>query len=386
MLPTVQTIFTQGFSAYASKHKLPSYIHHAAWSIINCRTASLGGHIQACPQGHFVKNHYNSCRHRVCPTCAYIQVQKWLEKQNERLLPCDHYHVIFTIAHELNTLWRYNTPLLTKILFQSARDTIIELLKVPKYLGAKPGIIAALHTWTKKLQLHPHIHCLVTGGGIQQGKWIPLQYNYLFPFATASELFKGKMLGELKRAYDQKRLTLPPQTSNQDFHTLLNQLWQKKWNVKVCEKYTHGKGVITYLARYLKGGPIANSRIVKIGRDFVTFHVGRKQQRLLTLPIQEFISRFIQHIPQPSTTYICSYGLYTSSNQNELAISRAALSSNITNQHTIPTNWQDILANHFSQQTGCEHRPWQCPLCGQRLVVQSLIPKFRHKIHIDGTT
>ena len=154
-LVTLQTIFQDAFPAYEQRHALPAHVRRAAHAIMQCRTAALGGHVQACPDGHFTRIWYNSCRHRSCPQCAYLQTERWLALQQARLLACDHYHVIFTLPHDLNPLWLANVPVMSTLLFQAARDTLCALLADPKYLGAQPGIIAALHTWSQTLLLHP---------------------------------------------------------------------------------------------------------------------------------------------------------------------------------------------------------------------------------------
>lgn len=378
MEATLQTIFLLGFTAYAASHCLPAYIRKAAWCIINCRTAVMGGHVQACPEGHFERDHYNSCRHRVCPRCAFIQVQRWLAKQKARILACDHYHVIFTIPHELNSLWPYNQKLLADILFTAAQQTIFELLTDPKYLGAKVGIIASLHTWTKTLMLHPHIHCLVTGGGLNDGKWKSLRYDYLFPIAVARILFRGKVLSAIGQALQKGRLVLPPHLSACQVTSLLKKLWKKKFNVHVQDKYSHGKGVLVYLAKYLRGGPISNGRIVGVQDGKVSFHVGREKKRLLTLPVAEFIHRFLQHIPLPSLMVVRSFGLYASSKAKELKLCHKLLGTTPVEQEQ-PIHWQDILQSTFSTQSSQLHdTPWQCPLCGKRLVVKAYFSSIRH--------
>src|ERR1043166_3452394 len=165
-LVTLQTIFQEAFPAYEQAHPLPAHVRKAARAIMQCRTAALGGHIQACPDGHMSRIWYNSCRHRSCPQCAYLQTERWLLLQRARLLACDHYHVIFTLPHDLNALWLANVPVMSALLLQAARATLVDLLADPQYLGAQPGILAVLHTWSQTLVLHPHIHCLVTGGGL----------------------------------------------------------------------------------------------------------------------------------------------------------------------------------------------------------------------------
>lgn len=137
----------------------------AAWALLVCRTAVLGGHIQACLEGHVERVWYHSCRHRLCPPCAWLQVERWLVRQKARWLACDHDHVIFTMPHELNDLWLVNVAAMTPLLVPTVHETLDELLGDEKYLGACPGIIAALHTWSQTLVFHPHLHCLVTGGG-----------------------------------------------------------------------------------------------------------------------------------------------------------------------------------------------------------------------------
>ena len=144
---TLQTLFQDAHPAFEQAHPLPAHVRKAARAIMHCRTAALGGHIPACPDGHMSRTWYNSCRHRSCPQCAFIQVERWLATQRARLLACDHSHVIFTIPHDLNPLWREHVPLMTALLLQTVRDTLTTLLADPHYLGAQPGIIAALHPW-----------------------------------------------------------------------------------------------------------------------------------------------------------------------------------------------------------------------------------------------
>ena len=163
-LVTLQTIFQDAFPAYEQTYPLPAHVRRAARAIMPCRTAALGGHLQACPDGHVARIWSNSCRHRSCPPCASLQTERWLAMQRARLLACDHYHVLFTLPHDLNPLWLANVAGMTTLLFQAVRDTLVTLLAAPKYLGAPPGMLAALHTWSQTLVLHPHVHCLVQPG------------------------------------------------------------------------------------------------------------------------------------------------------------------------------------------------------------------------------
>jgi hypothetical protein len=262
-LVTLQTIFQDAFPAYEQSHALPAHVRRAAHALMQCRTAALGGHIQACPDGHVARVWYNSCRHRSCPQCAYLQTERWLALHRARLLACDHYHVIFTLPHDLNPLWLANVSVLTTLLFQVVRDTLSTLLADPKYLGAQPGILAALHTWSQTLVLHPHVHCLVTGGGLTaDGSWKAVRNGFLLPARVVMAVFRGKMLDALRRAFARDALVLPEAIRPQLFLNLLNRLGhptKTRWNVHLRERYAHGAGVVTSLARYLRGGPIKNA-------------------------------------------------------------------------------------------------------------------------------
>src|SRR5215831_3381496 len=273
-LVTLQTIFQDAFPAYEQRHALPAHVRRAAHALMQCRTAALGGHIQACPDGHVSRIWYNSCRHRSCPQCAYLQTERWLTLQRARLLACDHYHVIFTLPHDLNPLWLANVPVMTTLLFQAVRDTLGSLLADPKYLGAQPGIIAALHTWSQTLVLHPHVHCLVTGGGLTPaGQWVAVRHGFLLPVRVVMAVFRGKMLAAIRQAFARGTLILPEPMRPQQFLNLLNRLGhpiKTPWNVWIMERYRHGAGVVTYLARYLRGGPIKNARLVAFDGERVT--------------------------------------------------------------------------------------------------------------------
>jgi len=209
-LVTLQTIFQDAFPAYEQTHPLPAHVRKAARAIIQCRTAALGGHIQACPDGHMSRIWYNSCHHRSCPQGAYLQTERWLALQRARLLACDHYHVILTLPHERNPLWLANVPVMTSLLFQTVRDTLCTLLAAPKYLGAHPGIIAALHTRSQTLLLPPHLHGLVTGGGLTPaGQWVAVRNGFLLPARVVMAVFRGKMVDAIRRTLARGELVLP---------------------------------------------------------------------------------------------------------------------------------------------------------------------------------
>jgi hypothetical protein len=239
-LVTLQTILPDAFPAYEQPQPLPAHVRKAAHALMQCRTAALGGHIQACPDGHVTGVWYNSCRHRSCPQCAYRQTERWLRLQQARLLACDHYHVIFTLPHDLNPLWLANVPGMTTLLFQAVRDTLGTLLADPKYLGAQPGIIAALHTWSQTLVLHPHMHCLVTGGGLTaEGAWKAVRKGFLLPVRVVMAVLRGKLLAAIRQALAREELRLPEGIRPQQMLNLLMRLGhprKTKWNVHIRER------------------------------------------------------------------------------------------------------------------------------------------------------
>lgn len=165
--------------------------------------------MQTCPDGHVERGWDNSCRHRFCPQCAQLQIAQWLEKQQARLLRCDHYHVICTLPSELNVLGLANGRAMANLLFHAVWATLSKLLADPNYLGATPGMIAALHPWGQTLVLHPHLHCLVTGGGLAGDTWQAIHNGYLLPARVVMPVFRGKLLAAVGKALDAEQLTLP---------------------------------------------------------------------------------------------------------------------------------------------------------------------------------
>jgi Putative transposase/Transposase zinc-binding domain len=375
---TVQQILQQGYAAFERSHQLPGYVRKAVWALLACRTAVLGGPVQRCPDGHFERVWYNSCRHRLCPQCAWLQVERWLDQQKARLLACDHYHVIFTLPDELRGLWLGNVRVMTNLLFATVHETLDELLGDARYLGACPGIMAALHTWSQTLVLHPHLHCLVTGGGLTDaGQWRPVRNGFLLPVRVVMAVFRGKLLAALRQGLAQGQLRLPEGRSHQQMANLLNKLGRTKWNVHIRERYPHGTGVLTYLARYLWGGPLANPRLIACEQGTVTFRYrlngeasNRQPRGRMTLPIEQFIQRYLWHVPEPGTRVIRSYGLYALTKREALAVCRAHLGQD-------PVVQPSVLDGQTACQARGDDHPERCPVCGRRLVCLGVILPLR---------
>lgn len=329
MRPTLQAIFESHFAHYAAQRKLPLRAHRAARAIELCRTPALGGHIQRCPEGHVARVHYNACRHRSCPRCSALPRARWAEAQAARLLECDHYHVVFTLPHELIALWAYNRAWCNDTLFQCARDTLIELCAEARFLGATPGLVMALHTWGRTLNPHPHVHCLVSGGGLTRaGDWKALHNGYLLPVRVVKSLYRGKMLAAIGHALEDDRLRLPAPTTKANWARAVRALYRKNWNVHVAERYAHGLGVLRYLARYVKGGPINEQRLQSANAQQVVFHYTDHHdggQKRMALATGEFISRVLWHAPEPGQHTMRHYGLYANSAHARLDRARQLL-------------------------------------------------------------
>jgi len=381
-MPSLQQIIRIGYNKIADTKPFPRFVRRAVEWIVMCRTAALGGHVQACPEGHFERIQYNSCKHRFCPTCAYTSIERWLERQKARILACEHYHVIFTLPGELDRLWRANVREMTELLFQAARDTIFELLADAKYLGVEPGMIIARHTWGQTLVLHPHVHCLVTGGGLTaDGHWRAVRNGYLLPGRVVRDLFRGKFLAAARKSLERGKLRVPEGQRPQQILNLFNKLGRKKWNVSIRERYADGSGVLKYLGRYLRGAPISERRIVAWDEKKVRFRYkdnragkesGRTEMREMELPIEQFVERLLEHVPGPGHKLVRSYGLYAASRLADLQRCRALLGQPRF-EAPEPADWQTCVERAGGNEAGL------CPVCGAKLVVREVLTPLRDR-------
>jgi len=335
--------------------------------------------VQRCPNGHVQRVWYNSCRHRACPQCNGLAREQWLERTRSRLIDCAHWHVVFTIPHELNVLWMLNTPAMMSMLFEAARDTLLELLGDPRHLGAQPGIMLALHTWGRSLNLHPHLHALVSDGGLRDGEWIQPRRGHFLPARVLMQLFRGKLLAALGNSLRCGALRRPDDLSPERLASLLNRLGRKvKWNVRVCARYEHGRGVSVYLARYVKGGPYHNTQIVRASQAQVCFRYTpygeagtAKRSATLTLPPARFLARVLVHAPEPRRHTVRCYGLYAHACAEQLDRARA-LHQQEPVEPLQPIDWQDYLAR-FPRALATT----RCPHCHAPLVRGALIAASR---------
>lgn len=255
----VQDIFARHIDDYLQNHSLSSVQSKAVRGIINCRTSALGAHIDRCDKCGFEKISYNSCRNRHCPKCQTFAKEVWIDKQKQNLIKAQYFHVVFTVPSELNPVFLKNQKLMYTLLFKTVSETVFELCDDKKYLGAKPGITAALHTWGQNLSYHPHIHLIVTGGGLSAGgKWISSRKKFFLPVKVLSKKFRGKFLHFLTKET----------TVSED---LVSELYTKDWVVYCKPPFGSAGKVIEYLGRYTHRVAISNNRIIKFSDGKVTF-------------------------------------------------------------------------------------------------------------------
>lgn len=272
-----------------------------------CRTADLGGHVDACTDCGNTRISYNSCRNRHCPKCQGKNRENWISKREAELLPVPYFHVVFTLPDVLNQLAMYQPKAVYDSLFESAWQTVRCFAKDPTHLGAKAGMIAILHTWGQTLTSHPHLHCIVPGGGLtKKGKWktAKTQGKYLFPVKAMSKVFRAKYVKALKsRIIPEKEL--------------INQLFQKDWVVYAKRPFGHPKAVLEYLGRYTHKVAISNHRILNIGPKQITFSYKDYRQGAQKLEMSldnlEFIRRFSMHILPKGLVRIRHFGILGSS-------------------------------------------------------------------------
>lgn len=308
-------------TAFVQRHRRWLSVLHlkVLRAIAACRTAALGGHIEQCDSCGQQTIAYNSCLNRHCPKCQGAARQRWLAKRSAELLPVPYYHVVFTLPHLLAPVALQNKVLLYGLLFRTAAETLLHIAADPRHLGAEIGFLAVLHTWGQTLLHHPHLHCVVPGGGLSPDhrRWMARGHKFFVPAKVLSPVFRGKFLSALERAFKANHLTLAgqlaPFQSAPAFAALLRTAAQRQWVVYVKRPFAGPAQVLTYLSRYTHRVAIANSRLVSITDGRVSFrwrdYAHGHQNRVMTLEADEFLRRFLVHVLPPSFVRIRYFGL-----------------------------------------------------------------------------
>jgi hypothetical protein len=294
-------------NALEARYSLNRQQRRVLTAIGQCRTAALGGHKEVCEHGDFEQISYNSCRDRHCPKCQALAQERWLAKETQRLLDLPHFHLVFTLPVELRFLAKQYPAKFYGAFFRAVTQTLLKLFRTR--LKATPGLMLVLHTWTRELGFHPHLHVLATAGGLAlDGSGIvPSGKKYLFPVAMMGKVFRAKMLHELGAL--QKKGAFPG-LPEEIYAVRMAAVSAKPWVVYAKKPFRHSSHVVAYLARYTHRVGIANSRIQEANEDRVTF--ATKQGRTLTLPPVEFLHRLIQHVLPKGFRKIRHAGLYGS--------------------------------------------------------------------------
>ncbi len=290
-------------------------------AIERCRSAALGGHLLRCEGCAEIQIAYNSCRNRHCPKCQGTAARRWLENRQADLLPVDYYHVVFTLPAPISDIAYQNKAIIYNLLFKAAAETLLTIAADPKRLGARLGITAVLHTWGSALTHHPHIHCIVPGGGLSLDgeRWVACKPGFFLPVRVLSRLFRRLMLEKLKAAHEAGRLQFFGQhqqlAATRNFARYLSPLRQIDWVVYAKRPFAGPEAVLAYLSRYTHRVAISNSRLIACDQRGVTFKwkdyraKQRHRYKTMTLATDEFMRRFLIHVLPPGFHRIRHYGL-----------------------------------------------------------------------------
>jgi hypothetical protein len=345
--------------------------HAALRAIERCRTAVLGGHLDVCAACGHDQPSYNSCRNRHCPKCQSLAQARWIDKRLERLLPVRYFHVVFTLPSELRSVAARYREAVFDLLFAAASQTLLALARDPARLGAQLGVTMVLHTWTRDLRFHPHVHALVTGGGLTDDaqRWVGSRRDFLFPVRVMGALFRGKMLAALERAHacgdiDLGRVDLRP-------------LRKTSWIVYAKRPFGGPEQVIRYLGRYTHRVGLSNRRLVSMNETDVTFRT--KDGKSVSLPGETFLARFLQHVLPPGFVKIRHYGLHAASHattrleiaRQRLAPAPVALAGDRGEQPSPSEDWRPLML----QLSGIDVRV--CPACNQPTLERCALPDPR---------
>jgi Putative transposase/Transposase zinc-binding domain len=340
-------------------------------AIERCRTAALGGHRDRCIRCGYEAISYCSCRNRHCPKCQTNAREKWLRARERELLPVGYYHLVFSVPHTLVPLMWQNKRVLFALLFEASATTLLEVAADPKHLGAGIGFLSILHTWGQTLQRHPHIHCVVPGGGLSSDRtrWISSRAHFFLPVRVLSRVFRGKFVAGLREAFQANKLvfygTCLPLAQKKAFAAFLRTLFRQEWVVYAKPPFGGPEHVLQYLARYTHRVAISNHRLLSVDDDQVCFrwkdYAHHSKHRAMALTHEEFLRRFLQHVLPRAFPRIRYFGwLANRKRSSSLPVCRELLKS------------QPFL---HSETVEGEATVWRCPCChGSMQIVERLSP------------
>jgi hypothetical protein len=334
-----------------------------------CRTAALGGHRDQCLRCGYQAISYNSCRNRHCPKCQTNAREKWLRARERELLPVGYFHLVFSVPHDLVPLIWQNQRVLFALLFEASAAALLEVASDPKHLGAEIGFLSILHTWGQTLQRHPHIHCVVPGGGLSPDhtRWVASRSHFFLPVKVLSRVFRGKFVAGLRRVFRQKKLSFHgpclPLSNEKAFAAFLRTLFREDWVVYAKPPFGGPEHVLQYLARYTHRVAISNHRIVDVNDTHVTFrwkdYAHHSKHRTMSLTHEEFLRRFLQHVLPRGFPRIRYFGFLASRRRAECLPRCRALLGHVP--RVVPAD------------STSDPELWRCPCCqGPMRVVERL--------------
>ena len=342
-------------------------------AIERCRTAALGGHAARCEKCDPTLIAYNSCRNRHCPKCQGAAAQAWLADREAELLPVPYYHVVFTLPGPIADIAYQNKAEIYAILFKATAQTLLTIAADPKHLGARIGLTAVLHTWGSALTHHPHLHCIVPGGGLAPDgqRWVSCRPGFFLPVRVLSRLFRRLFLEQLAAAHEAGRLHFfadhAPLAERHAFAAYLAPLRKVEWVVYAKRPFAGPQAVLAYLSRYTHRVAIANSRLIAFDDNGVTFRwkdyraKGRERQKVMTLASDEFIRRFLIHVLPSGFHRIRHYGLFANGGRAE-NLGRVRELLGVPAPHDQPDD-SDATADEPSTSS------FPCPCCGGRMII-----------------
>jgi hypothetical protein len=339
-------------------------------AIARCRTAALGGHSDRCTGcGHTTRISYNSCRNRHCPRCQGNARRRWLRARERELLPTRYVHAVFTLPRELAPLAFENKRLIYNLLFHSSAETLLEVARDPRHLGAEIGFFSVLHSWNQRLQFHPHIHCVIAAGGLtpDHASWIPARRSFFLPIGVLNRVFRGKFVAGLRNAFHQGELqfhgSLLHLAEPRAFAAWLRVLFRHDWVVYSKPPFGGPEHVLRYLGAYTHRVAISNSRLVALSDGNVTFRwrdsAHGNKKRLMTLAVDEFLRRFLLHLLPPGFVRIRNFGFLANR-------CRAAL---LPLCFQLLSGSEQRTASTASTSDEKTHSLWNCPVCGASMRV-----------------
>jgi len=339
-------------------------------AIRRCRTAALGGHIDQCTRcGHRATVSYNSCRNRHCPKCQTAARDRWIAARCQELLPTRYVHVVFTLPSQLASLALQNKKVIYGLLLRASAETLLEVARDPRHLGAEIGFFSVLHTWNQKLGLHPHVHCVIPAGGLSldHTRWVHSQNRFFLPLKVLSRVFRGKFVGGLKKAFQNGQLSfhgnLTPLTQSSAFAAWLRLLFRRDWVVYAKRPLGGPEYVLHYLGRYTHRVAISNHRLISFADGKVTFRwrdsAHHNEQKLLTVSLDEFLRRFLSHLLPKGFLRIRNFGFLA----NRRRATLLPLCFQLLGAAREPEAEPDVSSASDS------HELWRCPECGGPMVV-----------------